>query len=182
VRERAVGLSTNAYLLAKMSVFTVFAILQATIAVAITFVGKGVPTRGAVILGNAAVELWFDITFTCVAAAMVGLALSALAKSSEQIMPLLVVAIMSQLVFSGGTITDRIGLDQISWLTPARWGYALSGSTVDIRALSLSPDSPQDSHWSHTHSAWLLDVAMLTVVSLGYLAIVRWRIRLKKSK
>ena len=32
-------------------------------------------------------------------AAMVGLALSALAKSNEQIMPLLVIAIMSQLVF-----------------------------------------------------------------------------------
>ena len=183
VRERAVGLSTNAYLLAKMTVFTVFAVLQATVAVGITIVGKGIPTRGAVVLGNAGIELWFDITFTCVAAAMVGLALSALAKSSEQIMPLLVVAIMSQLVFSGGmiAITDRIGLDQLSWITPARWGYALSGSTVDILKLALSPDSPQDSHWRHTPTAWLFDFAMLTVVSIGYVAFVRWQIRLKSK-
>jgi hypothetical protein len=49
-------------------------------------------------------------------------------------MPLLVVAVMSQLVFSGGMIpvTDRLVLDQLSWLTPARWGFAASASTIDL--------------------------------------------------
>ena len=65
---------------------------------------------------------------------MVGLALSALAKSNEQIMPLLVIAIMSQLVFQGGMIpvTGRIVLDQMSWVTPARWGFASYG--IDDRS------------------------------------------------
>ncbi|MBV8966545.1 MAG: ATP-binding cassette domain-containing protein, partial [Mycobacteriaceae bacterium] len=101
LREQAVGLSTSAYLLAKVCVFTVFAVLQSAIAVAITILGKGwghgAVTSGAVI-GSRSIELFVDIAFTCVAAAMVGLALSALARSNEQIMPLLVVAIMSQLV------------------------------------------------------------------------------------
>ena len=85
-------------------------------------------------IGNRSLELFVDIAVTTVAAAMVGLALSALAKSNEQIMPLLVVAIMSQLVFSGGMIpvTDRIVLDQMSWFTPARWGFASIG--VDDRS------------------------------------------------
>jgi ABC-type multidrug transport system ATPase subunit len=181
LREQAVGLSTTAYLLAKICVFAVFAVIQASIVVAITVAVKGAPTQGAVVLKNPAFELWFGVAFTCVAAAMVGLALSAVATSNAQILPLLVVTIMSQLVFSGGTITitDRLGLDQISWITPARWGYALSASTVDVGTLFPPPIFPKDSYWEHTPSAWLFDAAMLALVSVGYAGIVRWRIRLK---
>ena len=185
-REQAVGLSTSAYLLAKVVVFTAFAIIQAAIVTSIAIVGKGwgpgAVERGAVI-GNRSVELFVDIAVTCVAAAMVGLALSAIAKSAEQIMPLLVVAIMSQLVFSGGMIpvTDRIVLDQMSWFTPARWGFAASASTVDLIRLVPGPLTPQDRHWEHTSGAWLFDMGMLLAISIGYLALVRWRIRLKAA-
>jgi len=181
LREQAVGLSTTAYLLAKIFVFTIFAVLQATIVVAITLWGKGAPTQGAVMLKSPAFELWFDVAFTCVAAAMVGLALSGLARSNEQIMPLLVVAIMSQLVFSGGMIpvTGRLVLDQLSWFTPARWGFAASASTADLTKLVPGQVTPKDSHWRHTGGAWTFDVAMLIVICVGYAAFVRWRIRLK---
>ena len=105
LREQAVGLSTTAYLLAKVCVFTVFAMVQSAIVIAIMRVGqRRRPRSGAVMLGNPTFELFVDVAGTCVAAAMLGLALSALARSNEQIMPLLVVAIMSQLVFSGGMI------------------------------------------------------------------------------
>lgn len=185
-REQAVGLSTSAYLLAKVVVFTAFAIVQAAIVTSIAILGKGwgagAVDSGAV-LGNRSIELFTDIAVTCVAAAMVGLALSALAKSAEQIMPLLVVAIMSQLVFSGGMIpvTDRLVLDQMSWFTPARWGFAASASTVDLIRLVPGPLTPQDRHWEHTSGAWLFDMGMLVVISLAYLGFVRWRIRLKSA-
>ncbi len=185
-REQAVGLSTSAYLLAKVVVFTAFAVVQAAIVTSIAILGKGwgagAVDSGAVI-GNRSIELFADIAVTCVAAAMVGLALSALAKSAEQIMPLLVVAIMSQLVFSGGMIpvTDRIVLDQMSWFTPARWGFAASASTVDLIRLVPGPLTPQDRHWEHTSGAWLFDMGMLVVISVAYLAFVRWRIRLKAA-
>jgi ABC transport system ATP-binding/permease protein len=181
LREQAVGLSTSAYLLAKIVVFTVFAVVQSAIVVAIAVYGKGAPTQGAVLLGNPSVELFVDIAVTCVTAAMVGLALSALARSHEQIMPLLVVAIMSQLVFSGGMIpvTGRVGLDQLSWFTPARWGFAASASTADLIKLVPGPLTPKDSHWEHSASAWLFDMAMLGVLCIGYAGFVRWKIRLK---
>ena len=184
LREQAVGLSTSAYLLAKIFVFTVFAIIQSVIVTSIAVLGKGwgegAVESGAVI-GNRTLELFVDIAVTCVAAAMVGLALSALARSQEQIMPLLVVAIMSQLVFSGGMIpvTDRIVLDQMSWFTPARWGFASSASTIDLTRLVPSPLSPNDSHWHHTAKAWLFDMAMLAAICVGYTAFVRWKLRLK---
>ncbi|KKF03338.1 FHA domain-containing protein [Mycolicibacterium obuense] len=185
-REQAVGLSTSAYLLAKMVVFTAFAVVQSAIVTAIAIIGKGWGP-GAVeagnVIGNRSLELFVDIAFTTVAAAMVGLALSALARSAEQIMPLLVVAIMSQLVFSGGMIpvTDRLVLDQMSWATPARWGFAASASTIDLIRLVPGPLTPQDDHWKHTSGAWLFDMAMLVLISVVYVGFVRWRIRLKAA-
>lgn len=181
LREQAVGLSTSAYLLAKVCVYTVFAVVQSAIVTVITLLGKGGPTQGAVVLGRPGLELFVDVASTCVASAMLGLALSAVAKSNEQIMPLLVVAVMSQLVFSGGMIpvTGRIGLDQMSWATPARWGFATSASTADLTKLVPGPLTPKDSHWRHTPSVWLFDMGMLVVISLFYLSFVRWKIRLK---
>ncbi|CAN5824342.1 FHA domain-containing protein [soil metagenome] len=182
-REQAVGLSTTAYLLAKVCIYAVFAIIQSSIVTAITVLGKGGPTQGSLSFLPPTAELFAVMAATTVTAAMVGLALSALAKSNEQIMPLLVVAVMSQLVFSGGMIpvTDRLVLDQLSWITPARWGFAASASTVDLIHLVPGPLTPKDSHWEHTSSAWWFDMGMLAALSLGYLTLVRWKIRLKAA-
>ncbi|BBZ18291.1 ABC transporter ATP-binding protein [Mycolicibacterium gadium] len=183
LREQAVGLSTTAYMLAKVFVFSCFALLQSGIVVAINIWGKGwgpgAVESGAVI-PNRSLELYVDVAACCVGAAMVGLALSAIAKSNEQIMPLLVIAIMSQLVFQGGMIpvTGRIVLDQMAWVTPARWGFASTASTIDLIRLVPGPLTPQDSHWKHTAGAWWFNMAMQGLICVGYLSLVRWKIRL----
>jgi ABC transport system ATP-binding/permease protein len=181
-REQAVGLSTIAYLLAKIAVFSVFATVQAAIATVISVVGWGQPIANAVVLGNVSFELFVDVAATCVASALLGMALSAIASSQDQIMPLLVVAIMSQLVFCGGLIwvTNRPVLDQLSWGTPARWGYAASASTIDTHRLVVGPTDPKDQHFAHTKSAWLFDMGMLGLLCVVYSAIVWWKIRLKR--
>jgi ABC transport system ATP-binding/permease protein len=183
-REQAVGLSTAAYMGAKIVVFSVFAIVQAAIATAISVIGWGKPLSGPVLLGNVDFELFVTVAATCVGAALLGMALSALAQTQEQIMPMLVVSIMSQLVFSGGMIwvTNRLVLDQLSWFTPARWGFAASASTIDTHRLIPGPTDPKDQHWDHKASAWLFDMAMLGVLCFFYSAIVWWRIRLKRRR
>jgi ABC-type multidrug transport system ATPase subunit len=181
LREQAVGLSTTAYLFAKVCVYTVFAIVQSAIVTIIALLGKGGPTQGAAALGKPGLELFVDVAATTVASAMLGLALSAIAKSNDQIMPLLVVAVMSQLVFSGGMIpvTNRVGLDQMSWATPARWGFAASASTIDLTHLEPGPQVPKDGHWHHNAGTWWFDMGMLIAISIFYLSFVRWKIRLK---
>jgi ABC-type multidrug transport system ATPase subunit len=185
LREQAVGLSTTAYLLAKVCIYSVFAIVQSGIVTAITLIGVGPPKNGGLILGSsetaATIELFVGMAAATVCAATVGFALSALAKSNEQIMPLLVVAIMSQLVFSGGMIpvTGRIPLDQMSWVTPARWGFAATASTVGLTDLVKPPIMPDDSLWRHTSGTYLLNLAMLAALSIFYLSFVRFKIRLK---
>jgi ABC-type multidrug transport system ATPase subunit len=184
LREQAVGLSTSAYLLAKVCVYTVFAVVQSGIVTVITLLGKGGPTQGAAALGTAPLELFVDVAATTVASAMLGLLLSSIAKSNDQIMPLLVVAVMSQLVFSGGMIpvTGRVGLDQMSWATPARWGFAASASTIDLIKLEPGPQVPKDSLWHHNAGTWWGDFGMLMAISIFYLGFVRWKIRLKGGR
>ena len=185
-REQAVGLSPTAYLLAKTAVFCGFAILQSAIITAIVMIGKGMPTRGAVLLGHsnlaATVELFATVAATCVASAILGLAISSLVRSSEQIMPLFVVAVMAQLVLCGGMVpvTGRLGLDQLSWLMPARWGYAAASSTVDVRHLVPGSLLPQDRFWQHTRKIWLFDMGMLAALAVFYAGFVRWKIRLRR--
>jgi ABC transport system ATP-binding/permease protein len=185
-REQAVGLSTTAYLLAKTLVFCGFAILQSALITTIVVVGKGAPAHGAVLLGHSSVaataELFITVAATCVASAVLGLAISSLVRSGEQIMPLFVVAVMAQLVLCGGMVpvTGRLGLDQLSWVMPARWGYAAAASTVDIRNLVPSTLLPQDQFWQHNRHFWLLDMGMLAGLTLIYACFVRWRIRLKR--
>ncbi len=181
-REQAVGLSTSAYLLAKTAVFCGFAIVQSAITTTIVVVGKGAPTRGAVLLGNATVELFATVAATCVASAILGLAISSLVRSSEQIMPLFVVSIMAQLVLCGGMVpvTGRLALDQLSFAMPARWGYAAAAATVDVRHLVPGSLLPQDRFWQHTSKIWLIDMGMLAALSLFYAGFVRWKIRLRR--
>jgi ABC transport system ATP-binding/permease protein len=181
-REQAVGLSATAYLLAKICVYTTAAVIQSAILVTIVVYGKGRPTQGDVMLGNSTVELFLTVAGTCITGAMLGLVLSTLARSNEQIMPLLVVLVISQLVFCGGMIpvAHRLLLDQLSWFTPARWGFAASASTVDLIKLVPRPQS-RDSYWQHTPTAWIFDIGMLALLCITYSTFVRWTIRLESE-
>ncbi|KLO35439.1 ABC transporter ATP-binding protein [Mycobacterium nebraskense] len=182
-REQAVGLSTTAYLLAKITVFCVFATLQAAVATIIVRLGKGAPTAHPPFFGNSTFSLFVTVAGTCVASAMLGLLLSACAQSNEQIMPLLVVSIMSQLVFSSGMIPvyQRFGLEELAWLTPARWGYAAGASSIDFPSLVKVKQIPtNDPIWQHSKHIFVFDMAMLVFLSVAYTGFVRWHIRLKR--
>ncbi|MCZ4590051.1 ATP-binding cassette domain-containing protein [Rhodococcus opacus] len=180
-RERAVGLLPAAYLFAKSIVFGLAALVQSIVLVGIVVAGKGAPGPGAVI-PSGSIELLVDIALTACCCVMVGLLLSALARSSDQVMPLLVVTVMAQLVMCGGLIpvTDRAVLDQLSWLFPARWGFAAGASTVDLRAhvATVQPDEL----WQHTSEIWLLDVAILVVLGTAFGFATLRHLRLKAQR
>ncbi|MEV6216355.1 FHA domain-containing protein [Nocardia sp. NPDC051833] len=180
-RERAVGLLPSAYLMAKIVVFSVTAFLQSAVLVGITFLGKKAPPEGALI-PSGSIELYLVIAMTAVCCVVFGLLMSSLAKSNEQVMPMLVVMIMVQLVMAGGLIpvTDRAGLEQVSYLFPSRWGYAAGAATVDLRELVIG--AQEDALWEHKPGIWILDIVLLIVIT-SILAVITWsRLRLKKSQ
>lgn len=174
-REHGAGLSASAYLGAKITVFGALAILQSAALTAVVMAGKGGPTQGSVLIGNAHVELFVTMAATAVTAAIGGLALSSVARTAEQVLPLLVMSIMMQMVFSSGLIPvgGRLGLDQISRIWPARWGFAANASTSDLNA--IAPLMPHDPLWAHTVHAWSLSMVMLGVLAFFLAIITRWR-------
>ncbi len=178
-REQAVGLSATAYMLAKIAVYAVTAALQTAVLTAIVVIGKGAPTRGAVVLGNSIVELYVTLAVTAAVTAVMGLAMSAAAKSQDQILPMLVISVMLSIVFCGGMIpvTGRVVLDQLSWAMPARWGFAASASTTDLPTIAPLLQT-KETLWSHHVGWWLLDMAALIVLGAVLAGCVRWRLRL----
>jgi len=182
-RERAVGLSASAYLMAKVIVFSAAALIETAVMVAIMTIGKGAPSHGGVLLGRGVaagvVELYLTLAATAIASAMVGLALSSLARSTEQVLPMLVVTIMVSMVFAGGLIpvTGRLLLDQTSWLVPARSGFSAAASTVDLN--NVEAGLPADRLWRHVRGSWLFDMGMLVVLAVVFTGIVRFRLRLR---
>jgi hypothetical protein len=74
----------------------------------------------------------------------------------------------------------RVVLDQLSWLLPARWGYAAGASTVDIRTLFVQ--AQPDALWQHKPGIWALDIAMLIVLSAAAAALTYRKLTLKDAK
>jgi ABC transport system ATP-binding/permease protein len=183
-RERAVGLSASAYLMAKIVVYSIAALIGTAVMVAIMTVGKGAPAHGGALLGpgvaHGVVELYLGLALTAITSAMVGLTLSSLARSTEQVLPMLVATIMVSMVLAGGLIpvTGRVVLDQLAWFVPARWGFAASASTVDLN--SVEAGLPADGLWRHVPSAWLHDTGMLVALAIVLAGLVRFRLRLGK--
>ncbi|MEO8749567.1 MAG: FHA domain-containing protein [Allobranchiibius sp.] len=173
-RERAVGLSSTGYIAAKLLIFGVMTLLQSVVLVLLVETRKSAPSS-AVALGSPTLELIIACWLTALAAMALGLLMSAIVRTSEQVMPLLVVSIMAQLVLCGGLfpVAGRVVLEQLAWLAPARWGFALSASTVDLDRFSLKD---KDSLWEHTVGNSTLTTVMLLVLTLLFAGAALWRL------
>ena len=174
-RERGVGLSPLAYLFAKVLVYLGMALLQSGVLVAVVLAVTDPPSAGLV-LGSGSAELFVAVAATTFASAALGLLISACVSTSEQVMPLLVVAIMAQLVLCGGLIpvADQAVLEQLAWVAPSRWGYAGAAATVD--ALSV-PRVVHDELWEHTASAWWTAIGVLGAIAASVLTATWLRLR-----
>lgn len=177
-RERAVGLSPVAYLLAKLAVFACLTLVQATLLTALVLARKPGPV-GAVVLGFGDIELLIAVAATAFVSAVLGLLISSRASTSEQVMPLLVVSVMMQLVMCGGLIpiNGRPLLAQLSWIVPSRWGYAMGASTANVRA--LVPSAAQDALWVHDATTWIRSVLVLAALAALWSCLVLRRISSK---
>jgi ABC transport system ATP-binding/permease protein len=182
LREHAVGLSMSAYLAAKVAVYGVVVSAQTVVMVAIVAFGKAGPIRSGVVFGEPWVELVFSLAVSGIVATLFGLAISSAVRSHEQLLPVLVVSIMAQIVFSGGliAISGRVGLEQFSWLWSARWGFAAAASTTDLPALTRFV-SGNDPFWRHQPSWWLFDMAMLVIQALVLVMFIRRQLRPRLS-
>jgi ABC transport system ATP-binding/permease protein len=136
-RERSAGLSAGAYLLSKLVILGVLSGVQAVVLVAIGLVGRPLPAQGAFLKHLPLVELMLAMFALGIASMALGLLISALVDTSDKAMPLLVVVVMFQVVLSGGvfSLSGKVGLEQVAWISPSRWGYAATGSTASLNTI-----------------------------------------------
>ena len=180
-RERAAGLSAGAYLLSKLLILGVISALQSVILVAVGLTGRPLPPQGALLTHLPLLELLLAVAALGVASMALALLISSLVNSSEKAIPLLVGIVMFQVVLSGGIfpLHGKVGIEEVAWLSPSRWGYAATAATADLNKImpAASPSGPAvtaDPLWNHTAVAWLTDIGVLLALALVF-CLLTWR-------
>jgi ABC-type multidrug transport system ATPase subunit len=179
-RERAVGLSPAAYLLSKAVVLGVLVACQCVVFTVLALLGLPGPDD-ALLLGDGRVEVAVAIAAVGVAMAVAALAVSGAVTSTEQTMPALVAMVMSQLILCGGLfpLAGRDGLEQVSWLLPARFGYAATAATVGLQ----QPPAPGiDPLFEPTAGQWLMDLGLLGVQAVAFLGLAAWTVHVSVTR
>src|SRR6266567_4539730 len=146
-RERAAGLSSGAYLISKLAILGLISGLQAAVIVVIGLLGRPLPPQGSFLKHLPLVELLLAMGVLAVASMALGLLISALVNTSEKTMPLLIVAVIFQVILTGGVfpLHGQAGVEQIAWLSPSRWGFAATSSTSNLNVIQLPalPKTPK---------------------------------------
>ncbi|MGW2545309.1 ATP-binding cassette domain-containing protein, partial [Kitasatospora sp. NPDC001574] len=172
-RERATGLSRSAYMMSKIIVLGFFSVIQGAIISAVGFLPRKLPEHGLVFKDLPIIEMSFGLILLSFASMMFGLAISALVKTAEKTMPLLVMFAIIQVVFTGCLfqIFSKPGLEQFAWLMPARWGTGMVATTLDLSHL-LGPwnkdfQNPEyDALWGHNSGQFWFDAGVLIAMSV----------------
>jgi hypothetical protein len=163
-RERATGLSRSAYLLSKVIVLGLITVLQGVIICVIGFGARSkLPTEGVILKNFPVVEMTLVVGALGFTSMMFGLVISALVKTAEKTMPLLVMFAIIQVVFTGVLfqLFQKPGIEQVAWLMPARWAVAALGTTTQLNVQMPWTPNAVDQLWVHTAAQWFIDTGVL---------------------
>ncbi len=135
-RERMSGVQLWPYLLAKLQMFIIVALMQSALLLVVAAQWLVLP--GGLFEHAATFAV---LTACCVSAASLGLLISAVAKSPYMAVVLVPVAVLPQIIFSRAVLGARLDdavLTKVSWLTISRWGYdSVVAATLDFDAGTL---------------------------------------------
>jgi ABC-type multidrug transport system ATPase subunit len=182
-RERAAGLSSGAYLWSKLLVLGVLSAVQAALMTVIGVAGKPMPAHGVFIKASPLLELALEVSLLAIASMTLGLLISSAVNTAEKGLPLLLVSVIGQVVFTGGVISlvGKVGLEQLAWISPSRWGFAAIASTTNLSVITpAQPETKPDPLWQPTAQHWLLDMGMMIVLAAVF-SFITWRRLVGKS-
>lgn len=196
-RERAVGLRPGAYLTAKVLVFSLMSIVQVAIMVAITYGLRAMPKAADIVapgdrlpLIPPAVTLFIAVATLACVSVLVGLAISAAVRSTEQTMPPLVIAVMVQLVLSGGLFAiGSAFVKPITWLFPTYWGYTNAAQAVNLpwiadRVPQVAIEAPGEEMmyplWEPSALHAVISYAALAAIAAALTLFIFSRLRLRR--
>jgi hypothetical protein len=178
-RERAIGISSSAYVLSKAVVLGVLTTVQSVILVAFGTARQDGPGHGAY-LPSGHLELYIVVILTGLSAMGLGLLMSALVSNADKALTILPVILLTQFLLTGAVfnISHTPGIDQLGYLNSSRWGYSASASTADLdliehdgcntAARAGRPQVDCNAIQRHSSGIWLLDIgALIALTGLG---------------
>lgn len=173
-REQSFGVSLVAYLASKATVLGVITIVQSFVLVYVGTARQGGPDD-AVLLFSGRFELFVTVSVCGISAMLLGLLVSAAVTSTDKATTILPVMLFAQFLLAGLTFpVDGPGVQQLSWLSSARWGLGGAASTADFPLLSgcRLPGSLTaevcGSWWDHAVGDWLGNVVVMLVLSAAF--------------
>lgn len=176
-REQNFGLSIVAYIGSKFIVLGVLTVAQAGVLVLVGGARQGGPTDGVLPLPPK-IELLLLVSVCGLSALCLGLMISAVSSSGDKAMTVLPVMLFVQFLLAGLIFPVTAPLvQQLSWLTTARWGFSGAASTADfwtLRGCGTPTALDCSVLWQHEMLNWLLSYTMLCVLGLGA-CYLTWR-------
>ncbi len=171
-REHGIGLSRGAYMASKLVVLTVLTSLQALI---LGLLGPALkpPPDESVVIPWPRVEIALAIMAVTVVSMIIGLVISAMISNADRGMPLLVLVVMAELVLSGGMfgVNGRPPLEQLAWLSPSRWAFAMGASTISLNDLKQAARQDTDPLWGAVAGEAGLDRTTTWLMGAGASAV-----------
>ncbi|HEX4789881.1 MAG TPA: FHA domain-containing protein [Actinospica sp.] len=189
-RERSVGQSTAAYILSKALVLGIITVVESFVLTYLALLRQGGPRHGTLLV-DYRLEVALAVSLTGLSAMALGLMVSAMSSNADKVMTILPVILFAQFVLSGSAFPVRgtAGLDQISYLSSARWGYSAAAATVNLDKLlgdgcnrQPSPNGAVmalqcDPAHAPTKTAWAEDLGYLGGLSVLELAAAGLAVR-----
>lgn len=177
-REHGIGLSRGAYLASKLAVLTALTTVQGLILGFLGAVGLPPPDQ-AVVLPWPRVEVAVAVVAVTVVSMMIGLLISAMIGNADRGMPMLVLVVMAELVLCGGMfgVKGRIPLEQLAWLSPSRWAYAMAASTIDLNDLRRTAGGDEDPIWDYAPSSWWIAAGACVAQAIVLVILIAARLK-----
>ncbi len=129
-RERMINLRLWPYFASKFIVLAGFMLLQCLLLLLVLGLKISYPGVGAV------VGYYFTLVFSALASVALGLFLSALARSRDMVIYLVLMALFVQIVFSGAIFELGPVTTPLSYLTITRWSLEALGTSTNMEALN----------------------------------------------
>ena len=134
-RERAVGVSSTAFVLSKWLVLCVVVFVQAlTLHFTASIRQDDAFGDGALFGSFGELEFVLALSGTGIACVGLGLAISSLAKDAPRAVTILPLVLVGAVLFSGLLLptSGRLGIEQASFVNPVQWGGSSAAAAIDL--------------------------------------------------
>jgi ABC transport system ATP-binding/permease protein len=136
LRERLVNLGIVPYVLSKVGILAGFGLLQAAAFLVVINLHNEFPVGGTLLY--AFLEFYITIVMAILASIMLGLFVSAISRSENMVIYIVMFLLFFQIIFAGNIFSLPDAVKPLSWLTISHWTIDALGSSMNLPGLAAS--------------------------------------------